>query len=114
MRCASHGADRIRPSAIRPTEAEAFLGEDDRSNDRDGLVTEGEPQAGESIRVGRESGGGRYEKKDPPRGGGEPLTLGRGAPPQPHEARKREARQVRLEPLPSPPPSPLQLHPTHW
>src|SRR2546427_12364087 len=92
MRCASHGADRIRPSAIQPTGAEALPGEDDRSDGRDGLVTEGEPQAGESVRVGRGRGGERYEETDPPRRGARAPPPGPRPRPRPHPSPTREPR----------------------
>src|SRR2546425_3226411 len=106
MRCASHGADRIRPSAIRPTEAEAFPGEDDRSNDRDGLVTEGEPQAGGSHRVVPGSGGGREEEKGHPRGGERSVTVAGGVPEHPLRPANRRAPRARTHPWPLPPPAP--------
>src|SRR5437879_13043946 len=97
MRCASHGADRIRPSAIQPTGAEALRGEDDRSDGRDGLVTEGEPQAGESVRVVRESGGERYENRHHPCRVDELVPLARGPWADPHDARIDEPGQVTLD-----------------
>src|SRR2546426_11193738 len=107
MRCASHGADRIRPSAIQPTGAEALPGEDDRSDGRDGLVTEGEPQAGESVRVVRGSGGGRLRKPAPPRRGGRAVPVGPGARRPPPHAAKEEARQGGTHPSPRISPAPL-------
>src|SRR5207245_10423690 len=104
MRCASHGADRIRPSAIQPTGAEALPGEDDRSDGRDGLVTEGEPQAGESVRVVRGRGGERYEKRHHPWRGGERVPVDRGPWAGPHDAGKAERARGQLPhdaPLPS-------------
>src|SRR3989442_7711872 len=100
MRCASHGADRIRPSAIQPTGAEALPGEDDRSDGRDGLVTEGEPQPGESVRVVRESGGERYEHPHHPCTVDELLPLARGPRHDPHHARIHQPWQAILDPSP--------------
>src|SRR2546425_6619577 len=95
MRCASHGADRIRPSAIKPTGAEAFPGEDDRSDGRDGLVTEGEPQAGESVPVVPERGGGPYENQHPPRRGDATAPLAPAARPvSPQERNDQDAQSI--------------------
>src|SRR3989441_13148409 len=114
MRCTSHGADRIRPRAIQPTGAEAFPGEDDRSNDRDGLVTEGEPQAGESIRVVRESGGERYENRPHPCRLDELVPLAGGLRHDPDDARIDEPRQVILDRCLRSAQSLLNLNMTHW
>src|SRR5437879_12315565 len=113
MRCASHGADRIHLSAIQPTDAGALAGDYDRSDGRDGLVTEGEPQAGESIRVVREGGGERYENRhDPCRVDGL-VPLARGPWHDPNDARMPQPGQVILHRSLRFPSALLERSPTH-